>query len=62
MWGGFSVAQKQMCQISGRGILRGCLGVVYLADSNHIGYNSFIALIERYFKIQGLLDSSMSIT
>ena len=28
-----------MCQISGRGILCSCLGVVYLADNEHIGYN-----------------------
>ena len=28
-----------MCQIRGRGLLRGCLGGVYLADNVHIGYN-----------------------
>jgi len=28
-----------MCQMRGRGILRGGLGVVYLADNTHIGYN-----------------------
>jgi len=36
---GMSVAQKQMCQICGRGILHGFFGVVYLADNDRIGYN-----------------------
>jgi hypothetical protein len=43
---GFCVAQKQMCQIRGRGILRGGLGVVYLADNAHIGYNLFLELVK----------------
>ena len=28
---GLSVAQKQMCQISGRGLIGGCQGIVYRA-------------------------------
>jgi len=33
MNGGFSVAQKQMCQISGRGLIEGCQEVVSRAVS-----------------------------
>jgi len=39
MWGGFSVAQKQMCQISGRGLIGGCQGVVYCAVCPFINNN-----------------------
>jgi len=39
MWVGLSVAQKQMCQISGRGLFGGCQGVVYRADCHLINNN-----------------------
>jgi hypothetical protein len=32
MWAELSVAQKQMCQISGRGLIEGCQRAVYRAD------------------------------
>jgi len=31
MWGGSGVGQKQMCQISGRGLIGGNQGVIYRA-------------------------------
>jgi len=36
---GFSVAQKQMCQISGRCLIGGCQGAVYRADCEFINTN-----------------------
>ena len=39
MWVGFSVAQKQMCQISGRGLIGGSQGVVYRAECEFINTN-----------------------
>jgi hypothetical protein len=36
---GFSVAQKQMCQISGRGIIEGSQGVVYRTVCEFINTN-----------------------
>jgi hypothetical protein len=39
MFGGSCVAQKQMCQISGRGIKQSCQGIVYRTDFNRISYN-----------------------
>jgi hypothetical protein len=33
---GLSVGQKQMCQISGRGLIGGCQGVVYRAGRQFI--------------------------
>jgi len=39
MWFGLSVGQKQMCQISGRGLIGGCQGVVYRAGCQFINNN-----------------------
>jgi hypothetical protein len=39
MWVGLSVAQKQMCQISGRGLIGTCQGIVYCAGSQLINNN-----------------------
>jgi hypothetical protein len=44
MWDGSSVVQKQMCQISGRGLLRSCPEVVYLVNANRISYDLFITV------------------
>jgi len=39
MWDGFSVAQKQMCQISGRGLIEGFQRAVYCAVIQFINTN-----------------------
>jgi hypothetical protein len=39
MWFGLSIGQKQMCQISDRGLIGGCQGVVYRTGVQFINNN-----------------------